>query len=418
MPTEHSNTLTPPEDPIAQPESNDASEVDLVAPPETTAEPSPAPAAEQSSEWQPPRYRPGLEDELHHLFGDRFKPPLTATWQSELPAITLDQIPTLQTTFKELGISDELAEEMYASWATFKGLNRVKNRVHKSSLAELTPEEISEGVEEQTQSLMIQVSSVERYIERYGLAELQQINQIFKTRRFAMHEPRLLHDQLTRWLRGDPVKDVAVLASADNTDKMRSSDVTQGLRTGIKGILDKLLKRPPPYFFEAKNRRELAEVAVKVGKHEREAGREPDVDHCIVYGHGGITQHNGYIVLGPDAWLSTADYVDAEADRAKLARARPNQNSEQYRRNDYTLHLGPDFETIFLACHTGEKPIGSLGAISLGEAIHLGHNMTTVSADGPQTMFQKSWNGKVKYYALLGRDPRAVKFRRQPQRQA
>src|SRR6185369_2876198 len=127
---------------------------------------------------------------------------------------------------------------------------------------------------------------------------------------------------------------------------------------------------PKPVLFEAGSKKQVAEIAMEVGDHERSAGREPDVSDFIIMNHGNSEGDVAFVRLGPDESLSTRDYTEAEAGREKLG--------DQARINDYTRSLGPHYRNVLVVCKGAAAP--PKGGKSLGEAMRDGHNATVLAS--------------------------------------
>lgn len=257
----------------------------------------------------------------------------------------LSELPELSQRFEKLGIPTELAEAMFASWASYSALKR---RLYKDDemRTKVNAEDIDGTLAEQGKRIVQQAEALTTFVERFGTEEAMAIIQTFGIYNFMRYRPELLHEQLVRWRSGDlPAKNVVVSTRAD----------WNGAVDGVGSSFHKLFGDDGLFFFESNDSTELARVAVAVGNRERFMGRIPEevnaLENFVIDGHANATG----ILLGTEGQgIDAGDYL-LELNNSKKS-------------NNYKRHLGRSFRIILKACSTaGEVSYGKNIAESIAD---------------------------------------------------
>ncbi len=254
-------------------------------------------------------------------------------------------LPELSQRLESLGIPPQLAQEMFASWASYSSLRRrlYKNDEMRTSV---NPEDIDGTLAEQGQRIAQQAEALTTYVERFGAEEALAIIETFGIYNFMRYRPELLHEQLISWKSGAlTVKNVVVGARSD----------WNGAVDDVGSSFHKLFGDDGLFFFEANDSTELAKVAVAVGNRERANGRIPEevsgLENFVIDGHANPEG----ILLGTEGQrIDTDDYL----------LGLPNSQKS----NNYQRHLGKRFRVILKACSTaGEVTYGKNIAESIAD---------------------------------------------------
>jgi hypothetical protein len=230
-----------------------------------------------------------------------------------------------------LGISDELANEMLKSWFSYDSFSETLYRQSSGSMkiSEAFDEsQIERIMDEQLRSFSSQLESLQNFEKQYGIENTQQVIEIFGIYNFNRHQAEKLMDQLERWRSGDAARTVVVEARSDwNSFTGKHPDFEEGVGEGV-------------FYFEANSAYEIARVAVRIGQRERQLQREPDVQRFLVHAHGNPES----MLIGVDGQeINTKQYIEASQKMQRISTAESN---------DYTRHLGPNFQIILQSCST------------------------------------------------------------------
>lgn len=254
---------------------------------------------------------------------------------------SLEMLPAFQERFAQLGINPDQAQQIFASWNTFRSFNKVltgHNEFDKLSDPnyKIPPNYVTEMVKLQTEKFTKHIDAISSYAEQYGNDELRTVIDTFGIYNFTKLTPERLHNQLERWNAGDiPAHTILVSARSDHNGAL-SEDGNNSLDKNPQTVPEEGF-----YLFEANDAVGLAKIAIKIGQHERAQGREPDILNFIVSAHGAP---QGVWLGVNDERLDVMDYVAARVGQ------------EQYgRRNNYHQHLGENYRLILQACSTGDK---------------------------------------------------------------
>jgi len=254
-------------------------------------------------------------------------------------------LPELSQRLEKLGISPQLAQQMFASWASYSSLRR---RLYKDNemRTSVNPEDIDGTLAEQGKRIVQQAEALTTYVERFGSEEAIAIIETFGIYNFMRYQPELLHEQLISWKSGAlTVKNVVVGARSD----------WNGAVDDVGSSFHKLFGDDGLFFFEANDSTELAKVAVAVGNRERANGRIPEevsgLENLVIDGHANPEG----ILLGTEGQrIDTDDYL----------LGLPNGQKS----NNYQRHLGKRFRVILKACSTaGEVAYGKNIAESIAD---------------------------------------------------
>lgn len=293
------------------------------------------------------RYESALDPVLRsHNVKDAIGP-LRPAWEN---------LPALRARFAELGIDEEQGKAIFRTWSSYRALSRkmYNDGTTDFNFRNPTSDQIKAAMIDQPRVIAEQLGALTNYAEKYGNDELQKVIDTFGIHNFSRYRGELLHAQLEFWEKGEvPVKNIVASALSDwngAVNKVGSDYVDVFGRDGL-------------VFFEVGSPTELAEVAVLVGKRDREHGRNPletnSVENFLIDAHANARS----ITLGVDGEaLQVADYVAAEKDQQK----------NNFRVNDYRRHLGNRFRLILHACKTAEV---TQSGRNIKDAIGTGHDV-------------------------------------------
>ena len=262
---------------------------------------------------------------------------------------TLKDYPELSARFNAIGISPELAEDIFNSWNTKSELKRLLYNDDRT-VSETKPEDIQYALPMQAERLIPQIEALEKHISEYGFEETKKIIDIFGIFNFSRYSDEILHDQLKQWENSEiTVKNIVVTAKSDWNGALDSTGKPY----------ESLLENEGTFYFEVNDRIQLARVAVSVGNRERSMGRNPEQEsqlkNFIINAHASPDG----ILLGVNGdRLSVEDYLEEPLNGAKA--------------NTYKRHLGSNYRVILKACSTaGEVKDGK----NIAESISDGHEV-------------------------------------------
>ncbi len=257
---------------------------------------------------------------------------------------SLKELPHLQKRLLALGLSEDLAQSLFAAWTTYSAYTKNFYKDDEFKLPEESPteEELFKIATDQMEALERQLEKVELYIVKYGLESFQEIIKHFNTHHFARYTAGQLFDQNQRWLAGEPAKNVIVNALSD-WNSFTANNI----------VFENPQDNEGTFIFEAGSAQETGRIAVKVGQRERAFDREPDVKRFIIHAHGSADG----MTMG----------VNGESiDLGLFRKAASNAKKMKSRANNFRRHLGEDFEVILQACSVANKKVrrNITGAIS------------------------------------------------------
>lgn len=295
------------------------------------------------------------------------------------PTMSAEQLPSLVKTLTTIGIPEAVSNAMVQSWCTYNHM-RVVNDSMSGKIGS------TDNIQPMLESISIsQVDAISKHlgilgklIIEHGLETTTEIIQTFGIYNFGRHSPDALVDQLERWKAGDKIKTVVVDPRSDwNSYTGRHHEFDEEVSDGI-------------FYFEAGSGQQVSKIAVRVGQHERQNGREPDVSRFVIHGHGnpkGIT-------LGANGeGIDLVDYAYAAFKLRRLPKAEGN---------DYRRHLGSNFSIIFMSCSTAGQ---NGGAKSIAQASADWHKLEDIkAADRPIAGLIIRADGSVAFKLLNEKD--------------
>ena len=266
---------------------------------------------------------------------------------------SLKDYPELSARLNAIGISPELAEDIFNSWNTKSELNRLLYNDDRT-ISETKPEDIQYALPMQAERLIPQIEALEKHISEYGFEETKKIIDIFGIYHFSRYPDGILHKQLRQWENSEaPIKNIVVTAKSDWNGALDSAG-----KTYVNGIEEDGL-----FYFEVNDKIQLAKVAVSVGNRERSMGRNPEQESQLKNFKINAHASPSGILFGVNGErLSVEDYLGEPLSGSKA--------------NTYKKHLGSNYRVILEACSTaGEVKDGK----NIAESISDGHE---VSVDG------------------------------------
>ena len=299
----------------------------------------PSSAERYCSDWK-------IAHELELAYKERLRPARETGLASSMTkniGLKIVDLPELSQRLEKLGISPQLAQEMFASWDSYSSIG--KRLYGKPELrTAMTPDLIDGSVIEQSIRIAQQAEALTTYVERFGTEEALAIIETFGIYNFARYQPELLHEQLISWKSGAlTVKNIVVGARSDWNGSIDGSN------------FNRLFGNDGLFFFEANDSAELAKVAVAVGNRERANGRIPEevsgLENFVINAHASPTG----ILLGTQGQrILTEDFQVGLTNSQKP--------------NNYQRHLGKRFRVILQACSTaGEVTYGKNIAESIAD---------------------------------------------------
>ncbi len=287
------------------------------------------------------------------------------------PEIGLEDLPLLKYMFKELGFDDNpsgeqntaSATDIFDSWMSYdsikyaqlKLLDKKQNRWRMGSKRKPASHygvmDTASALTDQKDTLMREADAFFGYeshvnnagdIGYYSIdkrGETKYVVETFGIHHFSRYKAPQLHSQAKSWgLRPSrAIDNVVVSAQTDwNGAFFRA------------GSQIELPEHQETVFFETGSSRDLASMAITIGKRERDfQKREPNIKRVVLLAHANSKS----LVLGQGNELSIADYDEAEKNRRKLSKISNNQP----KLNTYERHLGPKFEVILYACDAAKE---------------------------------------------------------------
>lgn len=238
-----------------------------------------------------------------------------------------------------LGLSSELAEEIFAAWSTYDAYTIA----HYSNAEGFMPPEsepdqqrLQHMAREQSEAIIKQLKSIEAYAASYGTEALIETVDVFGIYNFARYDAAELYDQLARWKSGERIQTIVVNSRADwNSISKDGPRFEEGVGDGV-------------FKFEANSGVDVARVAVQAGRYERAHKREPGVKRFILHAHGS---GKGLAMGSRGESIDISDYQEAARNSRRIG----SRDTNAYKR-----HLGDDFELILQSCSTtdgGERSI-------------------------------------------------------------
>jgi len=262
---------------------------------------------------------------------------------------SLKDYPELRARFNAIGITPELAEDIFNSWNTKSELKSLLYNDDRT-IPETKPEDIQSALPMQAEILIPKIEALEKYISEYGLEETKKIIDIFGIFHFSRYSDGILHKQLIQWEDSEaPIRNIVVTAKSDWNGALDSAGKPY----------ESLLENEGTFYFEVNDRIQLARVAVSAGNRERSMGRNPEQEsqlrNFIINAHASPDG----ILLGVNGdRLSVEDYLEVPLNGAKA--------------NTYKKHLGSNYRVILKACSTaGEVEDGK----NIAESISDGHEV-------------------------------------------
>lgn len=340
----------------------------------------------QSGDLEIAKISRDVREELEAVFGDYYKQlsNMTTVEYSKIliPRPQINDLTVLTDSVRKFGISSELVEKVVGSWLSFSS---GRKKVYERDFSKEDPvgDHVSSMISEQVSVIGHQLESFMNYVAEYGLVEVEEIIDTFGIHNFARYEPLELHDQMERWRKGsDQVINVVVVAHEDWNGSMTSTgddfQQTFGASDGT-------------FFFEASTPSEVSNVAVKIGKRERNNERNPSVTNFVISAHGS-----------PETLLFT-DFPGSDRGRITSTLYRDNlgQNG-RLRLNSYARHLGSQFRVILKSCSPTEK---SDSGKNIAESMADYHSIEVVGCPGmPIGPIKIDADGNVIYMVEKGDD--------------
>ncbi|HUC95761.1 MAG TPA: hypothetical protein VMR76_02250 [Candidatus Saccharimonadia bacterium] len=242
----------------------------------------------------------------------------------------LHSFPHLKERMMAVGLSEDLSAAMFNSWSTYNAFvgHYYSNDTFNLPQEAPTEEVLERMIHDQALALETQLRSLEVFVKDYGIDTTSEIIENFGIYNFARHDSVKLARQNKEWKSGIPVSNVVVEARYDwNSFTGNQTVFEEEVGDGV-------------FNFEANSGTDAARIAVLVGAHEIANGRAPDVKRFILHAHA----YPEGLVMGVNRELiSTSMYVEAARNASKI-------NANEI--NDYTRHLGHDFEVILEGCST------------------------------------------------------------------
>jgi hypothetical protein len=223
---------------------------------------------------------------------------------------------------EDLGLTTEVQNKLFEAWSTFTpeiipALGVIKN---------------SEYNKKKSAYMANEILAISRYVESYGIEEMNEVMDTFGIVYFGRYEKETLHNQLVQWHDGTvkPVN-IAITAQSDHN----------GALSGVESeVVGSSQDREGTFFFEVKDSLQMAKFLVSVGSRERRNGRNPQengsVRNLIISAHGSP---DGISLGTRDQGLAVGDY------------RRPDTQLKR-EINTYRNHLGSNFRVILLSCST------------------------------------------------------------------
>jgi hypothetical protein len=296
----------------------------------------------------------------------------------------LAEFPHIKDRMIAAGIPEDVAQDMFESWSTYNEFAKNCFTDEGFKLPNEMPDEatLEHIAQRQAEALITQLEKLELFVSSYGLETTKGIINTFGIYNFARHDSEELVGQYTAWQEGARVQAVVVEARNDwNSFTNKEVKFEEEVGEGV-------------FYFEANSGYDAARIAVQIGKHERANGREPSVGHYIIHAHGNPQQMR----LGVHGEsISTAAYLESALNATRIG---ANEI------NDYTKHLGPNFEIILQSCSTaGESDEGMNIAETMSErhaaevqASDVTINGLTIMNDGSVKFSTKDNDGKPVIY--------------------
>jgi hypothetical protein len=227
---------------------------------------------------------------------------------------------------------------MVESWATYSEFRQqYYSNEHGFQLPTeaLDPKTIEQISFRQADNMELMIEAFEGFVDEYGLEMTTEVIDTFGIYNFSRHNPAKLAEQLSQWKAGARVETVVAEARSDwNSYNGGKTAFDPEVGTGV-------------FYFEAGSGKAAARIAVQVGRHEREQGRDPDVKRFILHAHA----NEELLVMGPNR---ATDSISLEG---YLAAARGAKKINTREVNDFRRHLGPNFEVILQGCSTAAEPL-------------------------------------------------------------
>jgi hypothetical protein len=285
---------------------------------------------------------------------------------------TLEQLPYLSMTIKELGISSEMVEAMVDSWTTYDSFVIDMYDDHDFILPQEAPNEpaLQRLANRQADALKAQIDSLREFVGQYSLETTEQVVNNFGIYNFSRHKPEDLFDQLQRWQSGEAV-DIAVAEARFDWNSYQPKPVVFEEHSG-QGV----------FYFEASSGLEVAKLAVMLGKRERSLGREPEVSRFFVHAHASP---DGLVMGTKRETIWTKDYIEAARNAKRI-------NAKEV--NDYRRHLGKNFEVVLLGCSTAGNNNGSS---NIAERMSEAHDTVVYGSEESITGISILSDGSVRF---------------------
>ena len=244
----------------------------------------------------------------------------------------IGSMPLLQKKMTELGLSPELVKDIFDSWRTYDEfiINANEEFSHSGEHMQEPPNEaiLNLIAKKQAEAISTQFESLKSFANTYGLETMQQVIANFGIYNFSRHGAEKLANQNERWIAGEKVRSVVAEARSD-----------WNAISGKEPIFEEL-QGEGVFYFEANSGLQLAQLAVEIGRRERANGREPDITNFIIHAHGSP---DGMVMGVNGEEINTRLYREAAAKNGRIGATE---------RNDYSKHLGENFEIILQSCST------------------------------------------------------------------
>jgi len=292
------------------------------------------------------------------------------SFRESFARLELGDCPETEKSLKHLGIPDDIASDMFASWATFDAYSKKFYSNGKWNYPEGTIDDrVRDSIgRKQADTIVRQLQAVGNMVQQYGLEDTLDMIRIFGIYNFSRYQPDELKVQLDDWRNGIPVQNVIVKARSDWNSAVSSHADGESDLTHL-------------VYFEAGSASAVARIAVKIGRHAREHGYKPEINNFIIHAHGSPSG----MIMGVDEMLDVELYGD------------PDPILRRARANSYRRHLGENFRVILWACSTAGRMEGNQSYENIAHAISERHDVQVIAKDVPILMLTLYPDGRVEF---------------------